>query len=204
MINKHFSFSTAYCLAILLLAVGCSPKAESRQTATDNDEEKERQPSGETLAETEEDPYPLVFSDSSKGYTIVLKPDIGLVARNREGKTLYQVFMYDNGPDYPSDGYFRIVEKGKIGYADEETGEVRIRPQYAAARPFENGYAPICPACETVTDGEYSRWVNGKWGLIDKQGRVVVEPRFARILEIAEGGKALVENEEGEEWIEIK
>ena len=157
MINKYFSFSTGYCLAILLLAVGCSPKAESRQTAADNDEEKERQPSGETLAEAEEDAYPLVFSDSSKGYAIVLKPDIGLVALNREGKMLYQVFMYDNGPDYPSDGYFRIVEKGKIGYADEETGEVSDESIEMVAKGLYSAEMGISPLVSLEAKREEAR-----------------------------------------------
>jgi hypothetical protein len=33
----------------------------------------------------------------------------------------YDVFIYDNGPDYEADGLIRVVKNGKIGYADAKT-----------------------------------------------------------------------------------
>ncbi|MCB0614352.1 MAG: WG repeat-containing protein [Phaeodactylibacter sp.] len=191
-----------YCLLILLSpAFSCAPKGAD---ATKEPEALSSGKNGEADAPVEEEAYIPVFSDGSKDYTIVLKPGIGFVALDKKGEALYEVFPYDNGPDYPADGYFRIVDNGKIGYADEETGQTMIQPQYAAARPFENGYAPVCPDCETQTDGEYSSWVNGKWGLIDKRGRVVVEPQFEEILEVTEDGRVLVVAGGKQRWEKIK
>lgn len=196
-----------YFLLVLLLAFSCAPKPGSEQKAADMAKEQEALSAGKTSeadAIVEEEAYIPVFSDSLKSYTIALKPGTGFVALNEKGEILYEVFPYDNGPDYPADGYFRIVANGKIGYADEETGEVSIPPQYAAARPFEHGYAPVCPDCETRADGEYSSWVNGKWGLIDKQGRVVVAPQFEEILEVAEDGRVLAVDAGVQKWIKIE
>ncbi|MCB9300882.1 MAG: WG repeat-containing protein [Lewinellaceae bacterium] len=187
-----------FFLFSILLAFSCSNKPGSGQRTADTAIEEESQ-----AAIEEQTNEPVFFSDTSKSYTIVLKPDIGFVAVNKKGETLYEVFPYDNGPDYPSDGYFRIIDKGKIGYADEETGAVRISPQYAAARPFENGYAAICPGCESQKDGEYSSWVNGKWGLIDKNGKVVIKPRFEEILEISKDGRVLAVEGGEEKWVKL-
>ena len=129
---------------------------------------------------------------------------MGFVGIDRTEKVLYEVFPYDAGPDYPSEGLFRIVENGKIGYADLEHGAIRIKPEYPAASPFQNGYAQVCPDCETRADGEYSSWVNGKWGLIDKQGRVVVAPQFEEILEVAEDGRVLAVDAGVQKWIKIE
>lgn len=147
--------------------------------------------------------YPMIFTDSFRNYAIVMDKQSGMVAIDKSENVLYQVFVYDNGPDYVSDGYFRIVENDKIGFADAQTGEVKIKPQYIAANPFINGYAPICPNCVSKKEGEYTSWVNGKWGIIDKQGNVLVEPKYKRIESILESGKAFVVEDSTVIMIEI-
>lgn len=52
-------------------------------------------------------------------------------------------YLYDNGPDYLSEGLMRIQDSsGKIGYADEK-GEIVISPQFAFGYPFKNGHAKV-------------------------------------------------------------
>lgn len=201
--KKNAVASTIYTLLILMFTFSCSSRPGGGQSAAEQAEAEETLSEGRA-AEPEEEAYPGFLSDTSKNYAIVFKPGAGLVAMNKKGEMLYQVFLYDNGPDYPSEGYFRIVKNGRIGYADEETGEVRIQPQYAAARPFENGYAPVCPDCESKKDGEHSLWVNGKWGLIDKQGRIVAPPQFEEILEIGKDGRVLVAVKGAQKWMKIE
>jgi hypothetical protein len=125
--------------------------------------------------------YPMIFTDSFKEYAIVVDQTSGIVGIDKAENILYQVFVYDNGPDYVKEGYFRIVKDGKIGFADAESGAIKIEAKYAAALPFQNGRAAICPECESKKDGEYTSWVNGKWGLIDKEGMVIVEPTADRL-----------------------
>jgi len=49
------------------------------------------------------------FTDTFRTYAIVVKPNSGFVAIDWQEKILYEVFPFDNGPDEPSDGLFRIL-----------------------------------------------------------------------------------------------
>ena len=55
---------------------------------------------------------PLVKKQLANGKWVIM---------DSKKKVLYEIFPYDNGPDYPSEGLFRIVQNGKIGYAHENT-----------------------------------------------------------------------------------
>ena len=62
----------------------------------------------------------------------------------------YAAFQYDNGDDYVSEGLYRIVDrKGRIGYADETSGE---RKEVAGS------------------GSEHWYWESDDWYYIDKQG----------------------------------
>lgn len=97
------------------------------------------------------------------------------VIRDSKKKVLYDIFPYDNGPDYPSEGLFRILKDGKIGYADEQTYAIIIIPQFDCAYPFENGKAKVSNNCKTVKDGEYSIWMSDNWQYVDKKGKLSVK-----------------------------
>jgi hypothetical protein len=92
------------------------------------------------------------------------------VIMDSQKTALYDVFIYDNGPDYPSDGLIRVVKNGKIGYADADTYAIVIEPQFDCAFPFENGKAKVSNQCQTVKDGEYSVWESDAWQYVNKQG----------------------------------
>jgi hypothetical protein len=116
--------------------------------------------------------YIMCFTDTFKTYAIVSKAGEGLVAIDRNEHVKFNVFPFDNGPDYMSEGLFRIVENEKIGYADE-AGNVVIKPAYECAYPFENGKAQVAINCRTTSDGEHSTWESNQWLEIDKQGRII-------------------------------
>jgi hypothetical protein len=87
------------------------------------------------------------------------------------------VSPFDNGPDYASDGLFRITKNNKIGYADEVTGKVVIKPQFGCAFPFEKGVAKVGMNCTTYAfDEEHHTWTTDHWLYIDKKGKKVKEP----------------------------
>jgi predicted alpha/beta superfamily hydrolase len=94
------------------------------------------------------------------------------VIRDSKKKVLYDIFPYDNGPDYPVEGLFRVVKDGKIGYADEQTYAIIIIPQFDCAYPFENGQAKVSNNCKTVKDGEHSIWTSDSWQYVDKKGEI--------------------------------
>lgn len=85
----------------------------------------------------------------------------------------YEVYQYDNGDDYFSEGLQRIVDKdGKIGFRDS-IGKIVIRPRYAFAFPFNEGYAKVTDTghSEAVDKrGEYHQWISDSWYYIDKAG----------------------------------
>lgn len=113
--------------------------------------------------------YKMAFTDTLTGFAIVA--DSGFVLINRKGEHLFQIFTYDNGPDYPSDGLYRIVKDNKIGYVDALTSLLVIEPVYSCAYPFENGKAKVSLKCKTINDGEHPSWESEKWFYIDKKGK---------------------------------
>ena len=121
--------------------------------------------------------YERCFTDTFKTYAIVVKPNGGFIAIDRQEKVLYGIFSFDNGPDYTSEGLFRILENNKIGYADSITGKVVIKPQFDCAWPFENGVAEVSTDCKAQPDGEHSIWVSDNWFYIDKTGKKVEKPK---------------------------
>lgn len=60
------------------------------------------------------------------------------------------------------------------GYFIENSDDI-IPPMYKEARPFLEGFAPIC-----MVD-------NGLWGFIDKKNNIVIKPEFENAYSITEG-----------------
>ncbi|MBN1198218.1 MAG: WG repeat-containing protein [Bacteroidales bacterium] len=130
------------------------------------------QPSGAATGEEEEN---LVGTFPYDHFDVSYIPELGFVAVDKKGNFLFEVLPYDNGPDYPSEGLIRIRENGKIGFADME-GNIRIPPAFTCADPFRDGVALICTDGVLTEEGEYSEWKEARWGAIDKEGNVIVEP----------------------------
>jgi hypothetical protein len=107
--------------------------------------------------------YQYCFTDTSRTFALVAKSEIGLFAIDRQENILYKVFLFDNGPDNGPDEFFRIIKNNKIGYADANTGEVIIIPQFDCAFPFENGVAKVSLDCKTQLSGEHNVWVSDNW-----------------------------------------
>lgn len=123
--------------------------------------------------------YSMCFSHIFKTYAFVAKEGFssGIVAIDRKENVLYEVFNYDSGPDYTSNGLFRIVENKKIGYASAATGKVVIKPQFNCAWPFKNGVAEVSTECTVQSEGEHSSWISDHWYYIDKTGKKVGKPK---------------------------
>jgi hypothetical protein len=130
--------------------------------------------------------YPMCWSDTIRDFAIVSKSRRGIVGIDRKGKELFQVFVFDNGPDYPSEGVFRILREDKIGFADT-TGKIVIEPKYTAVAPFQGGLAAFCDSCKRVQDGEHWAWEGGKWGFMDKNQKVRIEPRYDSVSGFEDG-----------------
>lgn len=114
--------------------------------------------------------YVMCITDTFRIWAAVAIAHRGFVAIDRDERILYDIFNYDNGPDYIADGLFRILRDGTFGYADGGTGEIVIEPQYECAWPFENGVAKVSLHCTKKPVGEIVLWDSDAWFLIDKHG----------------------------------
>ncbi|OWY23051.1 hypothetical protein B6N25_05630 [Sphingobacteriales bacterium TSM_CSS] len=120
--------------------------------------------------------YTAAFTDTFRNFAIVYRPERGFIAINKKEQVLFEVFAYDNGPDYPQNGLFRIVRNGKIGYANLRGQEV-IPPQYACAYPFTDGMAKVSLQCTQQPNGEHTEWQSNSWFYIDTKGKKINPPR---------------------------
>lgn len=107
------------------------------------------------------------------------KQDARIVCLDGQGKELFYVFQYDNGPDKLQEGLFRITDKnGLIGFADL-LGNVVIKPQFKFAFPFKNGKAKVTFSGESkaVPDSKDEKhyWDSPDWYYIDTNGKILNE-----------------------------
>lgn len=116
--------------------------------------------------------YYYCYTDTLRNYAIVMEHGGSLIAIDKDETKLFDVFWYDNGPDYINEGLFRIKKNDKIGYANEE-GEIVIVPRFDCASSFENGLAKVSNSCTLKKVGEHEEieWID--FNLIDKDGRIV-------------------------------
>lgn len=107
------------------------------------------------------------------------KQDARIVCLDSQGKELYYIFQYDNGPDKIREGLFRIMDKnGLIGFADS-LGNVVLKPQFKFAFPFENGKAKITFSGKSKSSpdskDEKHYWDSPDWYYIDTNGKILNE-----------------------------
>jgi hypothetical protein len=114
--------------------------------------------------------YSICFTTKFDKFAIVGLPNKGFIGIDRNEKILFNIFVIDNGPDYLSDGLFRIIKNGKIGYADKN-GNIIISPRYDCAYPFAKGRAAVGTGCKIKNEDEHSLWIGGKWHVINKKGQ---------------------------------
>jgi hypothetical protein len=110
-------------------------------------------------------------TDTITDYGIVA--DLSYVLIDKSGKHIYDIFNIDNGPDYTSEGIYRIVKNGRIGYVDSISSKVLIEPKFDCAYPFKNGKAKVSVNGKKVYDGEHYTWESNDWYYIDKKGNIV-------------------------------
>lgn len=119
--------------------------------------------------------YEMCFTDVFVDYAIVMtNGDRGwrAVAIDRSGAEIFEVYWYDNGPDFIEEGLFRIIIDGHIGYANEAF-EIVIEPRYACAEPFMEGKARVTFDCVRSAEGEFIREISDSWFYINREGERV-------------------------------
>ena len=149
--------------------------------------------------------YPYIFTaEFDKIAFVLLKDRKGVYAIDRNEKILFQVCSYEIGPDIVSNGLFRIIENGKIGFANMN-GEIVIKPRFQFVYPFqENGFAIFCENGTWSMLDKYIPVIKGKWGVIIRQGVVVIPATYDSGAEdyLIKDGKSYKLNKQGK--LELK
>ena len=124
--------------------------------------------------------YPYLFTDVfDKIAFVLLKDKKGVYAIDRSEKVLFQVCSFELGPDIISNGLFRLIENGKIGFANMN-GKIVIKPNWGFIFPFqENGLAIFCEKGNWIwIDKEHRKFSGGKWGAMDTKGNIVIPAMY--------------------------
>ena len=149
--------------------------------------------------------YPYIFTaEFDKIAFVLLKDRKGVYAIDRNEKILFQVCSYEIGPDIVSNGLFRIIENGKIGFANMN-GEIVIKPRFQFVYPFqENGFAIFCENGTWSMLDKYIPVIKGTWGVINRQGVVVIPATYDSGAEdyLIKDGKSYKLNKQGK--LELK
>ncbi|WP_240471661.1 WG repeat-containing protein [Hymenobacter aerophilus] len=114
---------------------------------------------------------------------------------NAWGERTVRAFFFDNGPDYVAQGLMRYTnDSAQVGFANRR-GRVKIPAQFTIAHPFQHGYSivgqgshqePLYPG-----DTEHMVWRGGKWGIINRRGRVVAPLQYDELSPVRENTKWL-------------
>ncbi|MGY0034617.1 WG repeat-containing protein [Pedobacter sp. NJ-S-72] len=119
---------------------------------------------------------------------------------NRRGEVILIPFIYDNGPDYDSEGLFRFVENNKIGFVDLNWNKV-VPAVFDFVEPFKDGLAIYTLGGHKVMDGEHWYWAGGyDGGYVNRWNqwfKKVNEPRAGLREAWTKGGKHVLLNKKG-------
>ena len=125
---------------------------------------------GDTIIRAGE--YTICFNDTIMNFGAVLDTNGICWGIDVYGERIFEIYWFENGPDYLADGLFRIVKNGKIGFANAN-GDIVIKPQYECANFFDNGKALVTYKCELEEDGEHYLMISKDWFYIDKRGNKI-------------------------------
>jgi len=95
------------------------------------------------------------------------------VGIDRNQNILFDLVMFDNGPEPFNEGLTRVLRDGKMGYANK-FGQVVIPCIYDYEKWFDKGVAKVTFKATEYLDGEEHRRVESdEWFTIDKRGQKV-------------------------------
>ena len=107
--------------------------------------------------------YPMAFTDTITHIGFVSDSSGMIKCFNNEGKFLFNVFQFDNGPDYPVEGLFRIVGENNL---------IVIAPQYLFARPFKDSKTQVTNSGKMMKDSSnvdaHEYWQSDNWQVITR------------------------------------
>ncbi|WP_109829354.1 WG repeat-containing protein [Reichenbachiella versicolor] len=121
--------------------------------------------------------YAYFGTDTLEYYATVMEhPNDSTYGRqvgiNRDGKILFDLVLYDMGPDYFNEGLTRVKRNGKMGFVNKK-GEIIIPCQYDFAGYFENGSAEVTFEAREYYDlDDHLNVESDSWFCIDRKGNI--------------------------------
>ncbi len=210
--KKHFDLKHLSVLLIMLLAgtyAHSQPCKDyllsySETDSTGNELYGYKTINGEIVIKAR---YRLVYTDTLHLMATIMTPDWEVVCIDRNDSVLCRPFIFDNGPDYISEGVFRIVENGKMGFADTD-GKIVIPAVFDFVAPFGDGVEELREegVADYVMGGhrqylpgdEYWTWAGGyESGYINHAGQ-----RFAKISKLKNGKRKAWTHEGKRVWLD--
>lgn len=95
------------------------------------------------------------------------------IAIDKNQNILFDLVMFDNGPESFHDGLLRVLLNGKMGYANR-FGQIVIPCIYDYAKWFDNGQAEVTFKAKEYLDMEEHRRVESdEWFIIDRKGNKI-------------------------------
>jgi hypothetical protein len=92
------------------------------------------------------------------------------IAIDRNQNILFNIVMFDNGPEPFNDGVTRVLRNGKMGYVNK-FGQIVIPFKYDYVKWFEHGKAEVTFNAKEYLDlDEHKRVESDEWFEIDKKG----------------------------------
>lgn len=158
-----------FCISLLLMASSLFSQSKGITSFEENGLYGFKDKKGKVVIKPQYE-QAMEFSKSSVAFVVSKNK---WVCINSKNQILLESFLYDNGPDYIVESLARFVENAKIGFHDERCQKV-IEAQYDFVYPFENGYAIVCNGCELKPEGEHKRILGGKYGIINRKGKLVL------------------------------
>ena len=187
-------------IALLLLFGGASGRAQKLILFEDGDNSGYKNRRGKVV-------IPARFriaGDFAENNLAAVLDDAGWCYINKKGAVVIRSpFIFDNGADYFEEGLVRIVSgQGKIGFADA-AGKTIIEPQFDYAQSFREGVAAFCLECRSEkADAEHSFMTGGRWGYINRRGRIIVPVEYEAVEHFFENGTGRVQRANGK-WSRV-
>ena len=95
------------------------------------------------------------------------------IAIDRNQNILFDLVMFDNGPEPFNENLTRVLRNGKMGYANK-FGQIIIPCEYDYAKWFENGKAEVTYNAKEYFDlDDHKRVESDEWFVIDKKGNKI-------------------------------
>ena len=95
------------------------------------------------------------------------------IAIDRNQNILFDLVMFDNGPEPFNENLTRVLRNGKMGYANK-FGQIIIPCEYDYVKWFENGKAEVTyNAKEYFALDDHKRVESDEWFVIDKKGNKI-------------------------------